>query len=241
MATRIAIKAISGKLSQSRCHGHQDDGMVLNSRAQCTEIQCGEKATHRNRKLFHHCISPAGDTDRRASRDRSDVCGVCGRRGLLSDSGHCEPCDPTTTGTRVERIVLQFQAAAGWHATQRNLQVNGGIVSAHRPDAVFRLQDRFIVLEVDENQHCRRDWLEEVQRMATIRQNFTDPVVFIRFNPDVTRLNRQPLEHRIQELIAALNAVKWAPKRTGRLYAIYLFYDRFDNGTVLQLTQYFEM
>ena len=59
-----------------------------------------------------------------------------------------------------------------------------------RPDFVFSLSDKTIVVEVDENQH--ESYAEECEsmRMINVCTSFGGmPVVFIRYNPDTFRID----------------------------------------------------
>jgi hypothetical protein len=64
--------------------------------------------------------------------------------------------------------------------------VNQGICGKERPDRVYELDDKIIILECDEHQHRDRDCICEQTRMINIGQGYGGlPVYFIRWNPDV--------------------------------------------------------
>ena len=58
-------------------------------------------------------------------------------------------------------------------------------LSKRRPDFLLELQDQFIIIEVDENQHIKYDCTCENKRLMEISKDLNyKNIVFIRFNPD---------------------------------------------------------
>ena len=66
-----------------------------------------------------------------------------------------------------------------------DIVIDNGICGKERPDRVYDLGDKIVILECDENQHEDRQCLCEQTRMVNIGQTFGGlPVYFIRWNPD---------------------------------------------------------
>ena len=64
--------------------------------------------------------------------------------------------------------------------------------SKKRPDLLLDLGYQIIIIEVDENKHCKYDTSCENARLMTISQDLGHrPIIFIRFNPDAYTNNLQ--------------------------------------------------
>ena len=111
-----------------------------------------------------------------------------------------------------------------------------------RPDFVFDLGDRIIVLEVDENQHSSYLCECEQKRMIQIHQDYGGlDVCFIRYNPDRYKDNNNKLiknnNGRHKNLITTLNSLKiHNPKYN--LSVIYLYYDGYDGNNKIEPINY---
>ena len=57
--------------------------------------------------------------------------------------------------------------------------------SRKRPDLLLELENKIIIIEIDENQHSRYTDETESERMKGLSQDVNNkPIIFIRFNPD---------------------------------------------------------
>jgi len=56
--------------------------------------------------------------------------------------------------------------------------------TTRRPDKVYKTNSYYLVVEIDEFQHCDYDQDDEITRMKEICEAFDLPCYFIRFNPD---------------------------------------------------------
>lgn len=107
---------------------------------------------------------------------------------VLDKNNRCEYCDPA----RFESNRLAKQNALMEYLNRKNLRGNStdviierGECGRERPDRVFDLDDKIIILECDEHQHRDRQCLCEQTRMINISQSYGGmPVYFIRWNPD---------------------------------------------------------
>ncbi len=65
-------------------------------------------------------------------------------------------------------------------------------VSRHRPDFLIELDDRAIIVEIDEDQHNREYSYSggaEDRRNQCLRESIGKPIIMIRLNPDSYRKN----------------------------------------------------
>lgn len=54
--------------------------------------------------------------------------------------------------------------------------------SQRRPDILFKFEKYCIIIEIDENQHCK--YKDEKERIKDLENDLKLPIIFIRFNPD---------------------------------------------------------
>jgi hypothetical protein len=117
--------------------------------------------------------------------------------------------------------------------------IDGGACGKERPDRIYDLGDKIIVLECDEHQHRDRACLCEQTRMVNIGQSFGGlPTYFIRWNPDDyspanPRKHPEPLAKRHKlcgDLIRDIQKGK-IPLPEALVSAIYLYYDDWDSLT----------
>ena len=114
--------------------------------------------------------------------------------------------------------------------------INNGECGKERPDRVFDLNDKIVILECDENQHNSRRYECENIRMINIAQSFGGiPVYFIRWNPDkyipAEKYDIQPLTKRYEILKDYLLNI-FSNKIIipyALLSVYYMFYDNWHN------------
>jgi hypothetical protein len=110
---------------------------------------------------------------------------------VLDDTGHCEYCHPLRAQRAVlakQREVMSFLDVRRLPGTQTDRMVDGGACGKERPDRVYELADRVIILEVDEHQHRDRACECEQTRMVNVSHSFGGPPVqWVRYNPDTYR------------------------------------------------------
>ena len=111
-------------------------------------------------------------------------------------------------------------------------------VGNNRPDLLIKTEMGYIDVEIDEYQHSLRDPFEELKRMVDIQIVLDAPVIFIRFNTDVSESG---YDERLNYL---LTIVKWAinekqiidtDHKIRNIAVFYMFYDIYDpRGGVLK-------
>lgn len=167
------------------CKTHRQRGMLLRPQRRC--VVCRAPATHGTTSAVH-CETHKTDTEINLIEQQ---CRECKLIMLLDDNELCEFCCPQKRqryALAKQNEVMNFLDANGLHGTQTDKTVNGGVCGNERPDRVFELIDRVIVLEVDEHQHRERPCECEQTRMINVSQSFGGrPVLWIRYNPDTYR------------------------------------------------------
>jgi len=120
------------------------------------------------------------------------------------------------------------------HGISTDKIIDNGICGKERPDRIFELIDKIIILECDEHQHKDRNANCEYTRMYNITQSFGGmPVYFIRWNPDdyettnkiVTLQNRYKILKEL--LLNIINNNINLPN--GLLNVIHLFFDNWKS------------
>ena len=111
-----------------------------------------------------------------------------------------------------------------------------------RPDFVFDCNTHYIVLEVDEDQHRGRLCSCEQVRMVNISQTLMGtPVIFIRYNPDMFKVDGLSIQisdnDRHIKLLEYIDEL-WNTDVTtlGFLNVAYLFFDEYDENDI-KITQ----
>jgi len=175
-------------------------------------------------------------------------CIKCHYFDVLNENDLCATvCQPIKIS---ERNYLKKQGLVIDYLTSRNYNpssIDKIIVDTNcgkeRPDIVFKLPDRIIIVEVDEFQHRDRNTNCESVRMFNIMQSIgeTLPVIFIRYNPDrYYDINKNPKRNNNPEkIIEKLNEIMNIPtedlirrvKIGQEIMIIYLYYNGYDPRT----------
>jgi len=166
----------------TRCTAHREKGMIAFSNARCKD--CKQPALWGKNDRLLHCEAHKQDDEINMAEQ---PCVSCGLTYILTD-GHCEHCKPESF---VHALLFKQNALMGYldqHGLQGNAtekMIEQGACGKERPDRMFDLGDKVIILECDEHQHKDRTCLCEQTRMVNIGQSFGGiSVYFIRFNPD---------------------------------------------------------
>lgn len=115
-----------------------------------------------------------------------------------------------------EKEVVERLRSAGI----RGFRWNRALRNRLRPDLMFRLRNRVVILEIDEHEHRYRVPKEEIMRLRKIQQSLNVPVDFLRYNPDAK--NPYLGSHMIRRLSMLL---KRAPKQRSQNISVeYLGY-----------------
>ena len=87
---------------------------------------------------------------------------------------------------RKELIVVKYlRSICKLNSFCHNKQINLFGKKRYRPDIIYKLHDRTIIVEIDEYQHAKYNKLSEIIRSNNIRNYYTDrPFYMVRFNTD---------------------------------------------------------
>jgi hypothetical protein len=229
----IASFGIPGK-QVSYCSKHRQPCTIRNSNAKCKHTKCSNTAIYGTDFILKHCELHKIQDEINFVEQK---CISCGLYMLLDKDKKCEYCNPEifkTTKLAKQTALMNYLDLINLKGTSTDVIVNEGNCGKERPDRVYELDDKIIILECDEHQHKDRQCICEQTRMVNISQGFGGiPVYFIRWNPDIYYSNNEPeslikrhklvgdfindiINNRIQLPIALLSV-------------IYLYYDNWNS------------
>jgi hypothetical protein len=169
--------------AMTHCFKHREKGMIRRSNGKC--LVCKIPAFYGKNFMPIHC-------EIHKKEDEQNLiempCISCNLIMILDKNNKCEYCNPEI----FKRNQLVKQNALMDYLDNRNLTgkstdriINNGECGKERPDRIYELKDKIIILECDENQHNDRQCSCEQIRMVNIGQSYGGtPVYFIRWNPD---------------------------------------------------------
>ena len=239
------IRPAYGKpgLPLSHCAKHRSPGMIRRSNGKCKAPRCREPALYGTNYIPRHCETHKTDGEQNLVERE---CVSCHLIMILNTADHCEYCDPATFATarlaKQNALFDYLDARTDQPATQStDTMVDGGICGKERPDRVYDLGDKIVILECDEHQHRDRACDCEQTRMANLGQTFGGvPVYFIRWNPDdyspeSDRKEPELLTKRhklVGDLLRDIKKRKVKMPTDSLVSVIYLYYDGWDKLSV---------
>jgi hypothetical protein len=177
-----AIYGIPGNKTSS-CYTHKKAGMIKRSNFKCK--LCKKPAVYGNNNIAMHCNDHKSDDEINLIEKE---CVSCHLVMILDKDGKCEYCNPITFNTvklAKQTALFNYLDSCKLYGTSTDRIIDGGICGKERPDRIFELDDKIIIIECDENQHKDRNCSCEQIRMINIGNSFGGlPVYFIRWNPD---------------------------------------------------------
>ncbi len=213
----------------SSCARHKKPGFILKPSRRCVTKGCNEKAFFGSDfKLFHCEKHKQEDEHNYAERP----CTSCRLPSLLDETDLCEMCHPDSFARAAlskQNKLMTYLDAQGLPGDSTDRMIDHGSCGRERPDRIYDIGDRIIILECDENQHRDRACECEQTRMVNITQALGGPrVCFLRFNPDEYKSEHGmvPLTkryHVLRDLLKAL--VESRIDFPGFLCVRYLFFD----------------
>jgi hypothetical protein len=107
---------------------------------------------------------------------------------VLDANNKCEFCDPSrfeTNRLAKQNALMSYLDKHKLRGNSTDVVIEKGTCGLERPDRVFELEDKVVILECDEHQHKDRQCSCEQTRMVNLGQSFGGtPVYFLRWNPD---------------------------------------------------------
>ena len=220
---------------KSHCCKHRQKGMIRRPNAKCAS--CKELAIWGTNWVPKHCET------HKTSEEQNLVeqpCSSCNLLYVLDKENKCENCNPVSFETArlaKQNALMAYLDARDMKGDSTDTTVDYGICGKERPDRIFDLGDKILILECDEHQHQDRQCLCEQTRMVNIGQSFGGlPVYFIRWNPDDyspenDRKNPEELTKRyklVGDLISDIKKNKHTLP-TALVSAIYMYYDGWES------------
>lgn len=156
--------------------------------SKCLGENCDKQPTYNykreNKPVYCACCKLDGMQDVINPR-----CGGCELFLVRKKCNLCSYCNPNARKKTREEDVVKFLSEIGYdfdHDKIVNLSY-----ARYRPAIKIDAGSHFIIVEVDEDQHSQYDEECEVARMYNIARSIKEnlPCVFLRYNPDVFRVN----------------------------------------------------
>ena len=170
---------------KSHCFQHREKGMIRRSNAKCKSEKCREMAIWGINWTPSHCEMHRTENELNLVEQ---PCSSCNLMYVLDAEKKCENCNPASFETArlaKQNALMAYLDFRGLPGNSTDITIDNGICGRERPDRVYELPGKIIVLECDEHQHRERNCVCEQTRMVNISQSFGGtPVYFIRWNPD---------------------------------------------------------
>ena len=223
----------------TRCAKHYIKNMIKNSRKKCIIEKCNEIALYGISKQ-ERCESHKLKDDYNLIEKE---CKSCNLPEILDHDNLCRLCNPKHFKTI--RLVKQNEVKHFFDCNDIKYElsdkiIDKGVCGRERPDFLISLPTHYIVVEVDENQHCSTNYKScEIPRMINISQSLGMPTVFIRYNPDnykikkiLQKTNKNIKLKKLKEWIKYISDFDFNDIRTnGYLSCVFLFYNEYDSST----------
>jgi hypothetical protein len=176
----------------THCVGCRLPGMIRRSKTKCKSKNCTQPALYGSKGIANHCeIHKKSDELNYVERP----CSKCNLLMILDKEDVCEFCNPEIfKSAKLEKQKSLFDYLDKYICEENILFkstdtiIDKGNCGDERPDRIYELCDKIIIVECDEHQHKDRPCLCEQTRMVNICQSFMSeapkPLYFIRFNPD---------------------------------------------------------
>ena len=227
------IRAYYGKpgYTVSHCLKHKEKGMISRPNAKC--VKCKEFAFWGTNWIPKHCELHKEQNDINLVER---ICSSCGLIYLLDKENKCENCSPTsfqTTRLAKQNALMDYLDSHNLAGLSTDKTIDNGVCGKERPDRVFDLEDKIIILECDEHQHRDRSCECEQTRMANIGQSYGGlPVYFIRWNPDNYSTDTKKIPEVIfkryvlvGDLITDIKNAKYTKLPNALVSVIYMYFD----------------
>ena len=158
---------------------------------------------------------------------------------IVDRNGLCEYCNPASFQVirlAKQTALMNYLNSRELNGTFTDIIVNEGLCGKERPDRVFEMEDKIVIVECDEHQHRDRECACEQIRMINIGQGYGGlPVYFIRWNPDhysplYDANDMEQLNKRYKTLADYIIDIKNGNVilPSGLISVFYMYYDEWD-------------
>lgn len=165
----------------SHCTSHREKGMIKRPNSKCKEKGCNEKALWGTNFVPMFCDSHKTEGD---TNIVEKPCASCNLPYVLDANDKCENCNPAawqSARLAKQNALMEYLDSRKLCGDQTDKTINSAECGRERPDRVYDMGDKIVILECDENQHQERSCACEQTRMVNIGQSYGGvPVYFIR-------------------------------------------------------------
>jgi hypothetical protein len=219
-------------LQPEYCVIHKSIGMINTVRRYCMIKNCEELATHGNGRELFRCQLHKHDDDIAMF---VNPCVKCGERFIVDLEGLCVACHPKsiyrqcTKQKEVEDFLDKQDYAKRLESRDKIINID---IGRYRPDEVYSTKTHKVIVEVDEYQHKKCHYSEDIHRMVKVSRGYDVPCFWIRYNPDLyDKSIDTPKEERLTLLSDCIRHIlnSTLPNRQN-IYVLYLYYDGFDKN-----------
>jgi hypothetical protein len=167
------------------CLEHRLPGMIHTPNKKCNVSKCKNIAIYGLNCIPTRCEEHKQEDDQNMVEQS---CKNCNLTMITDSNGLCEYCNPSSfQAIRLAKqtALMNYLNSRELYGTSTDIIVNDGVCGKERPDRVFEMEDKIVIVECDEHQHRERNCACEQTRMINIGQGYGGlPVYFIRWNPD---------------------------------------------------------
>jgi hypothetical protein len=134
---------------KSRCARHREKGMIRNSNGKCKIPKCKHMAIYGTNYIPKHCEEHKDENEQNLLEY---PCTSCGLLSILDENKNCEYCDPKAFKRAYlskQNALMNYLDYRGLEGTSTDIIVNGTECGKQRPDRVYELDDKVIIVECD--------------------------------------------------------------------------------------------
>ena len=248
---------------KTRCKECGGSSICEHGRMKATCKECGGSGIckhGRQKAMCKECVG-SGICEHQVQKRSCKHCGIkcssCQLNVVRKKDAQCSHCLPVAkhrSRCKEARIAAEL---GGWASegyismytswNKANPDANRAICGAYRPDFIWDLQFRAVILEVDEFQHKYENYVRrcELVRVSRIVEGFGGiPVHILRYNPDafkitgVTRTTRY--NERVELLKIHLTEALARPDFEHRIVVQHLWFDQDQDTMEFVTTQRFK-
>jgi len=208
------------------CNDHKKEGMIDVKSKKCKEEGCNKQPSCGNEGgKAEYCVEHKKEGMVNVVSKRCESCNLF---IVTSPRKFCSYCNPNSTKYQKtkEMEVVNF-------LKENNIEFNhnksiGFVCGNYRPDILIDCSYHYIIVEVDENQHCQYSESCEIARMNNIYISQDLPCIFLRYNPDTYQrkgeTERLTKKKRLSILLDTIEYHQENIPKTKMIFK-YLFYD----------------
>ena len=196
------IDVVSILCQHDGCTTQPSYGYIIKKPLFCKKHKEKDMVYVRSQCLFEGCITQPVYNFKRKKRPKycnehkkdgmvdiiNPMCQGCGLF-IVNKKKFCAYCNPNAKAKTREYEVVVYMEENFDKKFVHNKSTGNGVCGGKRPDILYDADTHFVIIEVDEDQHRQYEKSCEVSRMVDIYTSLGMRTIFIRYNPDVIRIN----------------------------------------------------